>query len=186
MHSLTWRRINLTTWAKVIAVLLFAVATALSARVAVPLPFTPVPLTLQVLVVVLSGFLLGARAGFVSQALYLQAILLGAPLTAAGLAGPAAFTSPTAGYLVAFPFAAALAGWLSHRSTSLKPVWRGLGGLAALVVIYAFGMTWLSGFVGSLGRAWTAGVAPFVAADMFKVLIATAALSTRDRRQPSD
>ena len=181
MHSLTLRRTSLSTWAKVVGVLLFTAATALSARISIPVPFSPVPLTLQVLVVVLSGFVLGARGGLVAQALYLQAILMGAPLTAAGLAGPAAFVSPTAGYLWAFPIAAALAGWLSHRATSLKPVWRALGGISAQFVIYALGMAWLSGFVGGLGNAFRLGVLPFVAADVLKIVIATAAFSVGDR-----
>ena len=131
--------------------------------------------------VVLSGFVLGGRDGLIAQCLYLQAILLGAPVTAAGLGGPAAFVSPTAGYLWAFPLAAGLAGWLGYRSVSFRPLWRGLGGILAVATIYALGMLWLGGFVGGLGNAWKLGVAPFVAADALKVVIAIAALSLRDR-----
>jgi biotin transport system substrate-specific component len=116
-----------------------------------------------------------------AQCLYLQAILLGAPLTAAGLAGPAAFVSPTAGYLCAFPLAAGLSGWLSHGSVRFRPLRRALGGLLALATIYALGMFWLSGFVGGLDNAWRLGVSPFVAADALKVLIAVSCLSLRDR-----
>ena len=181
MHSLTLRRENLAPWARVIGIALFAAITALSARIAIVLPFSPVPLTLQVLVVVLSGFVLGSRDGFFAQMLYLQVILMGAPLTATGLAGPAAFVSPTAGYLLAFPLAALAAGWFSHRSTSLKALWRALGGVAALAIIYLFGMAWLSGFVGGLSTAFKAGVLPFIGADALKVVVATALLSTRDR-----
>lgn len=182
MHSLTMRRQHIVLWARVLSIALCAVATALSARISVPLPFSPVPLTLQVLVVVLSGFVLGARDGAIAQALYLQAILMGAPLTAAGLAGPVAFVSPTAGYLWAFPLAAALAGWLSHHTASYRPLWRALGGLCALGAIYLLGMAWLSGFVGGLGAAWKLGVLPFVGVDALKVILATAALSACDRR----
>ena len=181
MHSLVLSRKQLSTWTRVLGVCLFAVATALSARVAIPLPFTPVPLTLQVLVVVMSGFVLGPRAGLISQLLYLQAILLGAPSTAAGIGGPAAFVAPTAGYLLAFPCAAFAAGWISQRSTTLKPVWRALGGLGALGVIYSLGTLWLSGFVGGLGTAFALGVLPFVGVDALKVVIASAALSLRER-----
>jgi biotin transport system substrate-specific component len=181
MLSLTFRRMHSSIGVKVLSVLLFAVVTGLSARISVLLPFSPVPLTLQVLVVVLSGLVLGSRAGLGAQVLYLQAILLGAPLTASGLAGPAAFVAPTAGYLLAFPCAAAVAGWMSHRPASVKPLWRALGGLAALTVIYALGMAWLSGFVGGLKSAWTLGVLPFIGADTLKIVIATAVLSLRDR-----
>ncbi len=178
----TLRRVNTSILVKVLGVLLFSVATALSARISVLLPFSPVPLTLQVLVVVLSGLVLGSRAGLIAQALYLQAILLGAPLTASGLAGPAAFVAPTAGYLLAFPFAAAVAGWVGQHSASMKPLWRALGGFAALVVIYALGMAWLSGFVGGLKNAWTLGVLPFIGAGTLRLVSATAILSARDRQ----
>ena len=182
MHATTLRRTNLSIWVRVLGTLLFAAATALSARISIYLPFSPVPLTLQVLVVVLSGFVLGTRDAMIAQVLYLQAILLGAPLTASGIVGPMAFVSPTAGYLLAFPIAAAVAGWISHRSTSLKALWRGVGGMAALLVIYALGTAWLRGFVGSWSNAVTLGVLPFVGADMLKVFIAAGALSVRDRQ----
>jgi len=177
MHSLVLRRANISTWIKVSGVLLFSLATALSARVSVPLPFTPVPLTLQVLAVVLSGLVLGARRGLIAQVVYLQAILVGAPLTVAGLSGPMAFLSPTADYLLAFPLAAAVAGWLGHRSASSRLLWRVLGGIAALAVVYALGMVWLSGSVGGLRNAWALGVVPFIGADALKVVIAVALLS---------
>jgi len=181
MHALSLNRLHESSWAKVLAALVFAVATAVSARISVLLPFSPVPLTLQVLVVILSGYVLGARGGLLAQGLYLQAILFGAPLTATGLAGPAAFASPTAGYLIAFPIAAFAAGWVSQRGGRFQSLWRVGGGMAAVVLIYAGGVAWLSGFVGGLGRAWALGVAPFVAADALKVVIAGALLSLRRR-----
>ena len=181
MHSLTLRRDRTSILIRALSVLLFGVLTALSARVSVPLPFTPVPLTLQVLAVILSGLVLGARGGFFAQVVYLQAILLGAPLTAAGLGGPAAFLAPSAGYLWAFPFAAALAGWLAQGQTGRPWLRRGLGGLGALAVIYLLGMVWLSGFVGGLAAAWRLGVAPFLGADALKLVIAIGVLAAADR-----
>lgn len=181
MHSLVLERVKVSAWVRIVSVLSFTLATALSARVNLPLPFTPVPLTLQVLAVVLSGLVLGPWGGLIAQLLYLQAILLGAPWTASALSGPMAFLSPTAGYLLAFPLAAAAAGWLSHRATSLRPLWRMLGGIAALAVIYILGTAWLSRFVGGLQRAWTLGVVPFIGADALKVTIAVAILSARER-----
>ncbi|OGO05951.1 MAG: hypothetical protein A2Y73_07730 [Chloroflexi bacterium RBG_13_56_8] len=181
MHSLTVRRINTSVWIRVLGVALFALATGLSARLRVILPFSPVPITLQVLMVVLSGLVLGPRDGLIAQLLYLQAILLGAPWTAAGLAGPAAFVSPTAGYLISFPLAAAVVGWFSYRPAGLKPLWRAIGAMFALIVIYTLGAAWLSFYVGGLSNAWRLGVAPFVAVDLLKVTIAVGALSLRDR-----
>lgn len=181
MHALVLRRTNAGTWVKVAGIALFALATALSSRVSVPLAFSPVPLTLQVLVVVLSGYVLGARGAFLAQLFYLQAVLLGVPATAAGLAGPLAFVSPTAGYLLAFPVAAAVAGWLSHRPAAHQVVWRTLGGLMGMAVIYGTGAAWLSAYVGGWAMAWKLGVAPFVVADLLKVAIACGALSLRKR-----
>ncbi|MBC7234529.1 MAG: biotin transporter BioY [Chloroflexi bacterium] len=178
MHTLVLERARLSTLAKILAVFLFTLATALSARVRVLLPFSPVPLTLQVLMVLLSGLALGWRGGLISQGLYLQAILLGAPWTAAGLGGPAAFVAPTAGYLLAFPLAAALAGLASERTG--HHLWgRVAGGLLGLALIYALGIAWLSRFVGGLANGWRLGVIPFLGADALKVLIAASILSLR-------
>ncbi len=180
MHALTLERFRFSTWIKALGVLLFAVLTAASARISVLTPLSPVPLTLQVLVVILSGFALGWRGALLSQVLYLQAILLGAPWTASGLAGPMAFVAPTAGYLLSFPLAAALAGWLHERMVS--SAWgRLVGGMAALMVVYALGALWLAGFVGGLANGWRLGVVPFLGADALKVVIASAALSLRRR-----
>ncbi len=180
MSVALYPRVRWSTWTQVLGVLLFAVLTAISARITVVLPLTPVPLTLQVLTVVLSGLVLGARGGLFAQMLVLQAILLGAPLTAHGLSGVAAFVSPTAGYLVAFPLAAAAAGWVSDRSG--VALWRCvLGGLAAVGVIYALGTAWLSVFVG-LRSAWSLGAAPFVVADVMKVLVAAGVAAVTRKR----
>ncbi|MFO7917629.1 MAG: biotin transporter BioY [Anaerolineae bacterium] len=181
MHSLTLGRTRTTTWLKILGVLLFAVATALSAQVKVFLPFSPVPLTFQVLLVIASGLVLGARGGLAAQILYLQAILWGAPLTAAGVGGAAAFASPTAGYLLAFPAAAALAGWIGTGRKSFTTLRRLVAGLCALTIIYLCGMAWLSGFVGGMANAWKVGVAPFVLADALKIAVVTAMLALQER-----
>src|SRR4030042_3241188 len=152
MHALSVPRINTFVWIRVLGVALFALATGLSARLRVILPFSPVPITLQVLMVVLSGLVLGPRDGLIAQLLYLQAILLGAPWTAAGLAGPAAFVSPTAGYLISFPLAAAVVGGVRYRPAGLKPLWRAIGAMFALIVIYTLGAAWLSFYVGGVRK----------------------------------
>src|SRR5690606_28062574 len=93
-----------------VSVLFFALLSAVTARIVMPLPFTPVPITLQVMAVLISGLVLGSRAGAMSQLAYLGAIAVGLPLAASGLGGPAAFLTPTAGYLVAFVPGAFVAG----------------------------------------------------------------------------
>ena len=151
----------------------FAVLTALTARISIPLPFTPVPITLQVLAVLLSGLSLGAWAGAASQLTYLAAIAVGLPLTAKGLGGIAAFLSPTAGYLFAFAPAAFVVGALA------RPGWRTwLAMLTGIGVIYLGGASWLAIWLGGdWGKAWSLGVAPFVGVDLAKAIVAAAVVN---------
>ena len=101
--------------ARILAVGAFAALTAVSARATVELPFTPVPVTLQVLVVLLSGLVLGPVDGAASQLAYLAAIAAGLPLDARML-GPAVWATPTAGYLAGFVPCAFVAGWVAARA----------------------------------------------------------------------
>jgi biotin transport system substrate-specific component len=152
----------------IVEVLLFAALTALTARFSFRLPFTPVPITLQVLAVLLAGLVLGARGGAASQLTYLTMIAVGLPVTASGLAGPTAFFSPTAGYLLAFVPAAFVVGALA------RPGWRNaLAVLAGIAMIYLGGASWLAVWLqGNWARAWTLGVAPFIATDLAKAVLA--------------
>jgi biotin transport system substrate-specific component len=153
------------------ATVVFAAITALTARITIPLPFTPVPITLQTLAVVLSGLVLGARGGALAQLLYLGLIATGLPLDARGL-GPVAFVSPTAGYLIGFVPAAFAAGWLAERLTAHS--WWGnfVAALAGILVIYLLGAGWLAVMLGSWQKAWLGGVAPFILLDLGKAAVA--------------
>jgi biotin transport system substrate-specific component len=159
---------------RLVAVALFAGLTALGARCTVRLPGNPVPLTLQVLPVLLSGLALGPVGGAGSQLLYLGAIASGLPVDARGL-GPAALFGPTAGYLYGFVAAAALAG-LGNRARRHRQVNGALAVLAGLVALYALGTAWLA-IWGGLGFAQAVhlGVVPFVLADLAKAALAWAA-----------
>src|ERR671921_1857729 len=102
----------------------FGVALALASQIAVPIPGTPVPITLQPLVVVLAGMWLGPVAGATSMLLYLVAGALGLPVFSPfGAPGIARFLGPTGGYLFAYPLAAFVAGALARRSTTLFGRW---------------------------------------------------------------
>src|SRR5436305_10431008 len=89
---------------------------ALCARIYIPLPGTPVPLTVQNLAVLLVGLALGSRRGFIAMALYLAEGASGLPVfSPTGPGGIAQLIGPTAGYLIAYPFVAALAGFIFER-----------------------------------------------------------------------
>lgn len=148
------------------AVVAFAIVTAIGAKIAVPLPGTPVPFTLQPLFVLLAGALLGSRLGAASQVLYLAAGVVGLPVFAAG-GGAAYLLGPTGGYLMAYPLAAFLAG--AYGGRRVAPMMGAL--LAGLGAIYLGGLAWLS-VLGTASWAVAAGLTPFVLADLVKVLIA--------------
>ncbi len=153
---------------------------AIAAQVAIPLPFTPVPLTLQPLAVLLIGIVLGSRRGAAAAALYLIEGLSGLPVFAQGHSGPFWLISATAGYLWSYPFAAFVAGWFSERGWG-SSIGRALCGmLAALTVIYAGGWSWLAVLSGPRA-AFAMGVAPFVLADIVKVAIGAALLPYAER-----
>jgi biotin transport system substrate-specific component len=144
---------------------------AVSAKIQVP--FYPVPMTLQTLVVLLLGAALGARLAAASVALYLIEGLLGLPVFAGATAGPVYMAGPTGGFLVGFLVAAALIGFAADRRWDRS--WIRL--LASLslghAVVFAFGFLWLSHFIGA-EKAFAAGVAPFALATIVKTLLAVA------------
>lgn len=170
MLSTTFSRFRSSYLTQLAGIALFLGFTALTARVTIPLPFTPVPITLQVMVVLLAGLVLGARAGAASQLAYLIAIAAGLPLDARGL-GSAALAGPTAGYLIGFVPAALVTGWLAERLSATR-LSRFLAAVAGLGVIYLVGAAWLAPLVGGLRMAWLLGVAPFILVDLGKALIA--------------
>ncbi|MEN8373897.1 MAG: biotin transporter BioY [Gemmatimonadota bacterium] len=168
----------------VLAVVLFAMLTALGARVAVPIPGTAIPVTLQTLFVLLAGALLGPRLGAISQGAYLAAGLAGLPVFVAG-SGAAYLFGPTGGYLLAFPAAAAAAGWFAARApgNSVASLAALAGGLfLASLIVFAGGASQLAILTGDAARAVELGVLPFLAGDVVKVLVATlVAARLRDR-----
>jgi biotin transport system substrate-specific component len=152
----------------------FALLTWAGARISVPLPFTPVPGTLQTLAVLMAGGLLGARAGAASQIVYLMMGMAGLPVFALPGAGPAYLLGPTGGYLIGFVIAAWTTGMMSVRVRSLGLPGAFLAYLAGSVAIYFCGLTWLAIFMGGdLAGALKAGLAPFVLFDLAKIVALT-------------
>lgn len=149
----------------------FAAVLAAASQVAIPLPFTPVPITLQPLVVVLAGLMLGPVAGAASMVLYLAAGAVGLPVFAPmGAPGIARFFGPTGGYLLAYPAAAFVAGALARRTPTLLGRW--LAATAGAAIILLGGVAELSILNASLGRAVAFGLTPFALLDVVKAYVA--------------
>jgi biotin transport system substrate-specific component len=159
----------------------FAALTAVGARFEIA--HVPVPYTLQTLVVLLSGAFLGARNGALSQLLYAGAGALGAPVFAGGAFGVLTLVGPTGGYLMAFPLAAALVGWLVRDGRSYARV---LGAMVAgLLVIFSCGTFHLYAFhLRDLGAAFSSGFLIFSWWDMLKLGAATAIYAELGKRWP--
>ena len=145
----------------------------------VALPMVPVPVTLQTLAVVLMGAVLGPRAGAAIVLAWLGLALAGAPVLAGGKAGLLAFTGPTAGYLISFPVAAFLAGYLPKGQTLAGHGLRFAGFIGLHAVILTAGWAWLSNFVGPQ-VAIASGVVPFLAGTLLKSALATAVIAAKD------
>ena len=157
--------------------LAFSLLTALSAQVTIHLPL--IPLTMQTFSVLLAGALLGPRLGALAMLLYLAEGLAGLPVFAEGhsawmpstLPGVPVILGLSAGYLLSYPFAAALVGWLATRGWDRRPVTMLAAMLLGSLVVFALGAGWLAHFVGP-AHAFTGGVLPFLPGDLVKALLA--------------
>ena len=175
---------SLATPIRVAATLFVAVLTAAASQVSVPLPFTPVPFTLQPMIVLLGGAVLGARLGMTAQVLYLAAGIAGLPVFAFAPElpqGAARLFGPTGGYLMAYPVAAFIAGALAGRGLDRRYFSSLLAMTAGLAVIFTFGVTWLTLFAPGaelrpLQQALAVGLYPFVLADTVKLCLAAAVM----------
>jgi biotin transport system substrate-specific component len=168
---------------RIAAVLFIAALTAAAAQVSVPLPFTPVPFTLQPMIVLLGGAALGPRLGMASQVVYLLAGILGLPVFAASAVlpqGAARLLGPTGGYLMAYPFAAFATGWLAARGFDRRYVTSVLAMAVGLAIVFAGGVSWLAWFArparAGLDAALQTGLYPFIPADVVKILVASAVM----------
>jgi biotin transport system substrate-specific component len=172
---------------RVVSMLFVTALTAAAAQISVPLPFTDVPFTFQPMVVLLGGLALGPRLALGSQVLYLTAGIIGLPVFAASATlppGALRLLGPTGGYLMSYPIAAFLAGYLAERGFDRRYATSVLAMLAGLLVIYTCGAVWLGVFARAgapdppigLQAALVAGVYPFIVADLLKLLAAAGIL----------
>lgn len=166
---------------------------ALCAHIVIPLPWTPVPITGQTFGVLLVGILLGARRGALAVALYLLEGAAGLPVfQPLGVPGYLRFAGPTAGYLISYPFAAWLTGWLSERTP--KPNTPALNAakltaalLAGESIIFLGGCAWLaSGLHLGWSKAITLGAIPFIPGELIKMALILAAVGSFEFLRPKN
>ena len=145
---------------------------ALCAHASIHLPFTPVPITLSDLAVVLVGLMLAPETAFAALALYLAEGASGLPVFNPGVGGVAQLLGPTGGYLFAYPFAAALAGIVRRKLSGNFADTLAAATLASALIIVA-GVLWLSLYAhNSLSTAFYLGAAPFLPGQIVKVVAA--------------
>lgn len=175
------QRAELNTAFRAVAVLFATVLTIAAAQVSIPLPLTPVPFTLQPMVVLLGGAALGAQLGMRSQLLYLALGVAGLPVFAASPILPQGIgrlLGPTGGYLMSYPLAAFLAGYLAERGFDRRYLTSVLAMSSGLVVIFTCGVLWMAFGTPHFGlaAAVSGGLIPFIPADVLKVFLAATVL----------
>ncbi len=152
---------------------------AVCARVTVPLPFTPVPLTLQNFGVLLVGLTLGGLRGFAALVLYLAEGLMGMPVfSPTGPGGVVQLLGPTGGFLLAYPFVAGIAGLIFEARTGEKTFARAaIACLLAEIYLFVEGLTWLAILTHSVAQAIRFGLYWFIFAEVIKIMCAAALAS---------
>jgi biotin transport system substrate-specific component len=180
LHAMT-AHADLSRAIRTAAVLFVTVVTIVAAQGSIPLPFTPVPFTLQPMIVLLGGAALGSRLGASAQVLYLAAGLAGLPVFAASPVlpqGVARLLGPTGGYLMSYPLAAFVAGYLAERRFDRRYLTSVVAMGAGLAIVFAFGVAWIAWGAphAGLSAALATGLYPFLPADVLKVLLAATVL----------
>ena len=174
---------NLDRPIQIAGVLFITALTAAAAQISIPLPFTPVPFTLQPMVVLLGGAALGSRLGMASQVVYLILGIAGLPVFAASPVLPQGvfrLLGPTGGYLLSYPLAAFATGVLAERGFDRRYLTSVVAMAAGLAIVFASGVAWLAWFARpthlGLNAALATGLYPFVPADLFKICLAAAVM----------
>lgn len=150
----------------------FSFILALSATIAIPLPFSPVPITFQTLAVLLSGMLLGSKRGFFCVLTYISEGALGFPVFAGGSSGLAYMVGPTGGYLIGFLFASYITGLLAENGWDRKILTSIIAMSIGDVVTFMFGLSWLS-FLIDVKQVFSLGLYPFIPGEILKIVIAS-------------
>jgi biotin transport system substrate-specific component len=163
---------------------------AACAHISLPLPFTPVPLTLQNFAVILVGMALGPIAGFSAMVLYLAEGALGLPVftPSGGPAGMAHLLGPNGGFLFSYPLAAATAGWVVRTMQPITTRFRSalVAAATATLPIFLLGASWLAYYAHhSASATWSLAVAPFIPGEIVKITAAAGIFSSIQRWRQS-
>ena len=157
-----------TRWLKAFGSIVFCALTFLAAQVRIPLPFTPIPMTLQTLVAPLAGAFLGVGWGAVSMLLYVALGFACMHVFAVAPGGWSFFLAPSAGYVLGFLLAAVVLGWAKDRATGRLPLLLAL--ILSHLLIFGCGVAGLMiNAQMTAVQALAAGVAPFVLGDVLKI-----------------
>jgi biotin transport system substrate-specific component len=172
---------GLSALSRATAVVFVTLLTIVAAQVSIPLPFTPVPFTLQPMIVLLGAAALGPRLGVSAQVIYLALGIAGMPVFAASPVLPqgiARLLGPTGGYLMSYPLAAFVTGHLAERGLDRRYLTSVLAMGAGLAIVFSCGVLWLAFGVphAGLSAAVASGLVPFLPADIVKVFLAATAL----------
>jgi biotin transport system substrate-specific component len=178
-----------TLTGKTMIVIAASVFVAACAHLSIPLPFTPVPITLQNFAVILVGMVLGPVAGFSAMVLYLAEGAMGLPVfTPHSVGGVAHLLGPNAGYLFSYPLAAAVAGSVVRAMQRVTSPFRSalVASTFASLPIFILGAGWLGHLLHLSGSVtWKLAVAPFLLGEVIKITAAAGIFSTLQRWQRS-
>jgi biotin transport system substrate-specific component len=171
-----WQRTKSSAFIQISAL---TTLTIFSAQIIIPLPFTPVPLTMQTFAILLGASTLGPIKSLIAQFAYVLIAALGAPVLAGNRGGLDAVLGATGGYLVGFIVASFVVGTLAHRVSTKKFQGVFFSYFVGSFVIYTFGATWLSLYTGKgISFAIANGVLPFLIGDFLKASLAATLLPT--------
>jgi biotin transport system substrate-specific component len=169
---------------KIFLILAATGVVALCAHISFPLPFTPVPLTLQNFAVLLVGMFLGPVAGFSAMVLYLIEGAIGLPVfTPYSTPGAAHLLGPNGGFLFSYPLAAASAGWIVRAMHRFTTRFRSalIAATVATLPIFLLGAGWFAFYGHSLSATWTMAIAPFIPGEIVKITAAAGIFTSIQR-----
>lgn len=169
-----WEKSKSSTYVQIASLTLL---TIISAQVVIPLPFTPVPLTMQTFAILFGAAALGPYKSTIAQLIYLLIAAIGFPVLASDKGGVEAIFGATAGYLLAFLVASFVVGLLAKQLPTRKFFNVFVGFFLGTILIYLFGATWLGFYTGNgLAFGISKGVLPFIIGDILKALLAASLL----------